>query len=229
MASHFLIESRLQKLAKLIAERIKLAIPYLIDTDQSGFIKGRYIGQNIVNIIDILHFTEENDIPALLISIDYEKAFDKLEWQFIQKSLTYFNFPPVIKSWVNIFYTNISSCVSNNGWHSNYFPITRGVRQGCPLSPYLFIIAAELLAIHIRENNYTKGITIGEKEHKIKLYADDTQIFILFEQESAKEMALSFKKFSSNSGLIVNFNKSNILRIGSIRNTDAILELGENF
>ena len=82
-------------IAKLLAERIKLCLPYLIDDDQSGFIKGRYIGQNITNIIDLIHYTEENDIPALLLSIDYEKAFDKLEWNFITTALEYFKFPLV--------------------------------------------------------------------------------------------------------------------------------------
>ena len=216
-------------LAKLIAERIKLALPYLIDNDQSGFIKGRFIGQNITSIIDLINYTDDNDISALLISIDYEKAFDKLEWLFIQKSLSFFNFPPVIKKWVEILYTDISSCVTNNGWNSAYFPIKRGVRQGCPLSPYLFIIASEILAIHVRQNSKIKGIKIGDKEYKIKLYADDTQIFILYEKESITETALAFKDFSSISGLVVNFDKSNILRIGSIKNTNVKIDTTVNF
>ena len=86
-------------LAKLIAERIKISLPYLINEDQSGFIKGRYIGKNITSLLDILHYTEANDIPALLISIDFEKAFDKLEWNFIRTSLDFFSFPENIKQW----------------------------------------------------------------------------------------------------------------------------------
>ena len=125
-------------LAKLIAERIKLCLPYLINEDQSGFIKGRYIGQNVTNIIDILHFAEENNIAALLMSIDYEKAFDKLEWSYIKTSMEHFKFPPLIIKWVSILYKNISSCVTNNGWISNYFPLNRGVRQGCPLSVFIY-------------------------------------------------------------------------------------------
>ena len=77
-------------IAKLIADRIKISLTYLIDEDQNGFIKGRYIGQNITSILDLINFTDENDIPALLLSIDYEKAFDKLEWKFINKTLQFF-------------------------------------------------------------------------------------------------------------------------------------------
>ena len=165
-------------LAKLLAERIKLCLPYLIDEDQSGFIKGRFIGQNITNILDLIHYTDQHDIPALIFSIDYEKAFDKLEWKFITVALQFFNFPPSIIKWINVLYTNITSCVTNNGWNSRYFSINRGVRQGCPLSPYLFIIAAEILAINIRQNKKIKGVQIGGKELKIKLYADDTQVYL---------------------------------------------------
>ena len=134
--------------AKVVAERLKTCLPYLINEDQSGFIKGRYIGQNIVSLTDIIHYTEENDIPALLVSVDFEKAFDKLGWTFMIKSLEYFQFPEYIIKWVSILYTDIQSCISNNGCSSNYYRrLHRGVRQGCPLSPNIFIIAVELLAI----------------------------------------------------------------------------------
>ena len=216
-------------LAKMIANRINLCLPYLIDDDQSGFIKGRFIGQNITNIIDTIRYAEEHEIPSLLISIDYEKAFDKLDWNFIFKALEYFNFPATIIKWINILYTNVVSAVTNNGWISDYFPLQRGVRQGCPLSPYLFIIAAEILAIQIRQSPKIKGIFIGEKELKIKMYADDTQIITLYNQNSITEIGSIFAKFSEISGLTVNFEKSDILRIGALRNTDVVLHTDQPF
>ena len=77
-------------LAILIAERIKLVLPYLIDQDQTGFLKGRYIWQNNVTIFDNIHHTDVENIPAVMISIDFEKAFDKLEWNFMFKCLEFF-------------------------------------------------------------------------------------------------------------------------------------------
>ena len=77
-----------------IANRIKLVLNNLIDKDQTGFIKGRYIGENIRLIYDLMNYTEENNIPGLLLLIDFEKAFDSLSWQFIHKALKFLNFGP---------------------------------------------------------------------------------------------------------------------------------------
>ena len=210
-------------LAKSIAERIKSCLKNIIHNDQTGFLKGRYIGENIVKICDILNYCEEEDIPALLITIDFEKAFDLLNWKFIDKSLTFFDFPESIRTWVKILYKDINSCVSNNGWASQFFPLTRGVRQGCPLSPYLFLIAAEILSLYIRQNKNIKGLKIGNKTYKISQYADDTVITIPFCNETLNEIEKTFEKFTQISGLKVNYDKTEILRIGSIRNTDAKL------
>ena len=173
-----------------------------------------------MNLID---YTEENDIPALLIAIDYEKAFDRLEWTMVQKALKFFNFPEYICSWAQIFYTNIESKVLNNGWASDTFYPTRGCRQGCPLSPYLFILVGEILANFIRENKDIKGITIGDTEYKLSQYADDTTLSVLYDANTINVMFRTFDHFEQISGLKVNYNKTEVLRIGSIRHSNAKL------
>jgi hypothetical protein len=83
----------------VIASRLKRVLEKLIDLDQTVFISGRYIGDNIRLIYDMLQFTEENDIPGLLLLIDFEKAFDSISWNFLLSVLKFFNFGESIINW----------------------------------------------------------------------------------------------------------------------------------
>ena len=164
---------------KAIASRIKKCFLKLISGDQTGFIKGRFIGENIRLIDSIIKYTKAKNIPGLLLFLDFEKAFDTLEWYFIHRTLTYFGFGPQLLKWINVFYVDIESCIlnkSNNGWASNFFKLSRGVRQGCPLSPYLFVLSVEIMAEAFRRNNNIRGITINNNEIKLRQYADDTTL-----------------------------------------------------
>ena len=135
-----------------------------------------------------------------------------------------FNFPPLIKQWVKILYTDIKSCVTNNGWSSEYFSLGRGVRHGCPLSPYMFILCAKILAQEIRKDTKIEGIKIDRKELKIKQYADDTQIFIQYSSNSLIELVNTFVEYSNICGLKINFDKTEVMRIGSIKHSSCIIE-----
>ena len=113
-----------------IANRIKKVLDKIIAKDQTGFIKGRYIGGNIRLIYDIMHYTEKLNIPGMLLLIDLEKAFDSISWTFIQKALDLFNFKISIKNWIRILYNNSTSRVLQNGFLSESFKLERGCRQG---------------------------------------------------------------------------------------------------
>ena len=87
-------------MSSAIANRLKTVLNKLIGPDQKGFITGRYIGENIRLVYDILFETKQQQIPGLLLSIDFQQAFDSISWKFIHKVLDYFNFGPSIKSWI---------------------------------------------------------------------------------------------------------------------------------
>ena len=154
-------------MTKVLATRIKEVLPSIIHHNQTGYIKDHYIKETIRSIFDIMDFTLNENISGLMIFIDFHKAFDSLEWDYLCKCLEAFNFGEDFIGWVKTFYKDIESCVQNNGFFSDHFKLERGVTQGDPLSPYLFVLAMETLAIAIRQNSGIEGITIGKEETKL--------------------------------------------------------------
>ncbi|MGI9312030.1 MAG: RNA-directed DNA polymerase, partial [Alphaproteobacteria bacterium] len=202
--------------AKCIANRIKGVIKSVIHVDQTGFIKGRYIGESIRTILDLIDICRDQSISSFMLFIDFEKAFDSVSWYFIDKGLAAFNFGIDLRRWVKVLYQNSSACIVNNGNSSGFFNIRRGVGQGCPLSPYLFIICVEYLAIHLRSSSDFKGISAHNFKFKLAQYADDTTIFIDCNKNSLTTVRTILNDFCSASGLKINFSKSKLFPLGPI-------------
>jgi exonuclease III len=200
-------------IAKSIANRIKPILPNIINKNQTGFMKNRLIGENIRIVQDTIDYTYLNDINGYLILLDFEKAFDSIKWSFIDRALDKFNFGPNIRKWIKILYTDINSSIINNGHLSQRIYPQRGIRQGCPLSAFLFIICAEILAIQIRTCEQIKGLNIQNKACKIIQFADDTAI-IVEDWESIDQTFNILKEFQNTSGLKVNRSKSQIVTLG---------------
>ena len=91
-------------------------LPKIINNDQTGFLGKRFIGENIILINDIIDFTENKNLEGLLLFLDFEKAFDTIEWSFLYRALEKFNFRPSLIAWIKLFYMDIKSCIVNNGW-----------------------------------------------------------------------------------------------------------------
>ena len=166
-----------------------------------------------------MEYTENENIPGLLIFIDFQKAFDTLEWNFLLSCLNALKFGPEFKRWIKTFYKNIQSCVITNGLTSDYFYLTRGVRQGDPLSPYLFLLAVEILAIAVRKNTEIKGIAIERQETKLLQYADDATA-VLSDLDSAHKLFQLLDKFKKVSGLKVNSSKTEGMWIGWLKGSE---------
>ena len=213
-----------------IANRIKPYLNGIIDTAQSGFVPGRYIGECTRLVYDLMKFTEDKHIPGMLVLIDFEKAFDSISWSFIYQSLSFLGFPTDIVSWVKLFNNNIKATVTQCGVLSDFIDIEQGCRQGDPIAPYLFIIVAQILTVLIKNNNNIQGIKIEDEEIKLTQFADDTTLILNGSSESLQAALNTLEIFGSYSGLKVNTDKTQIVWIGKKKNCkDSILVGHRNF
>ena len=129
--------------------------------------------------------------------------------------LDFFNFGDSIKKWINVFYNDISSVVVQNGFLSDPFSVERGCRQGDPLSPYIFLLCAEILSLLIKANKDIKGIKIADITYKLWQFADDTTLLLDGSEKSLNETLKTLHQYASVSGLKVNASKTRAVWIGS--------------
>ena len=205
---------------KMLANRIVPQLEQIIHTDQKGFIPNRKISHNIRKIIDVINQIE--DEPGLIVQIDFQKAFDKCEHDAVLGSLDFFNFPDYIIKWVKILYQNFKVRVQNNGFMSEAIPIKRSVHQGGPNSAALFICIAEILALDIRADQDIKGVFINEIENLLNQFADDTDLCLTAEDGTPLRKTFQvLKNFRNNTGCVVNYDKTTVYRIGSLKKSKA--------
>ena len=200
--------------SKAIALRLQSILPRIIHHNQNAYVKERNIFDAIRTIDDVLEYTKRRKIDGRMIAIDFKKAFDSVNRNFLNKTLQAFNFGPSFIRWVSTLYKNISSCVLNNGFATAPFQVQRGVRQGDPLSPYLFIIVIELFAISIRSDRGIEGIKVDNEEVKVEMFADDLTAF-LRNDHSLRKFLDKTEDFGVCSGLCINYDKTEILFLGN--------------
>ena len=159
--------------SKAIAKRLENVLPSIIHYNQCAYLKGRTIFDAVRTVDDIMEFSERYNLEGRMICIDFNKAFDTVSRDFLFRTLSSFGFGPSFLRWIHTFYNNISSCVVNNDFSTQHFTVERGVRQGDPLSAYLFIIVLEILCISLRNSKNIHGIKVDEEEIRLCLFADD--------------------------------------------------------
>ena len=203
--------------AKALAKRVQSVLDAIIAQDQSGCIKGRSGLGNIRSTLDVINYAEENKIHGLIAMVDYEKAFDTVQWNFLFKCLKAVNFGEYFINCVKTMYEDITTSVINNGFLGTPFKPQRGIKQGCPMSTNLFVIIVELLADRIRQNNRITGIKIGGQTFKISQFADDTCLYIA-DEDSLQKVFDTLDLFTKCAGLKVNREKSEAMWIGASSN-----------
>ena len=211
---------RLQNFCKILALRLQKALPLIIHPDQVGFIKGRHLAEDIMKLLNLMEYCELNKNSSIILTLDFEKAFNKLEWNAIYKAYDLFEIGPKFKNYVKTLYSQPVSCSINNGNWSEFYTLTRGTRQGCPLSALNFVITIEILGIKLRINPEIKGVDLNSYEIRNNHYADDLWIALDPTSENIDAVLRELEKFRKFSGLTTNYEKSTAMIIGPLRDTD---------
>ncbi|KAM7369499.1 hypothetical protein PAMP_000739 [Pampus punctatissimus] len=204
----------LKILTSIIANRIQKYIRKLIKPDQTGFINNRQGTDNVRRALNLQSLAAKRGIPSMFLSLDAEKAFDRVDWTFLEQTLSRMGFNDVFVRWIKTFYKSPRSRIRVNGHCSEFFPLGRGTRQGDALSPSLFAISIEPLAELIRADPQIQGILDeGNNQHKVALFADDILVFLENPITSVPALLHDLNKYSEVSGYKVNTNKSEAMMI----------------
>lgn len=197
-------------ITKMMALRLQPHLDDIIHPNQTGFLKGRFIGDNLRSIEDAISMMRSSFPDAMLVALDFTKAFDSVRWDFIRVALEWFGFGPLFSDLVDLIFNQIQTCIVNAGHTSSYFEPTRGIRQGCCVSPYLFILCVEVMATLIRQSPNILGLQLGDDTTKILQFADDSTC-LLRSFSSLNPLLVEMDKFAAWSGLTINKTKSMIL------------------
>ncbi len=211
--------------AKVLARRLDQVAGSLISYDQTGFFKGRCAMDNVRRLLNIIDTPNPTDDQRAILSLDSEKAFDRVEWTYLWSVLKCFGFGPHFIHLVRTLYTNSSARVSTGMSCSNVFRLGRGTRQGCPLSPLLFALSLEPLAQAIRQDHIISPITIDNFKHHISLFADDILLYLSNISTSISQCLKIFNDFSKVSGYKINWEKSVLMPLSVLCDTASVSSL----
>ena len=206
-------------IAKVMALRLKKVVGDVIHADQTGFLPGRYIGENIRLIVDIMELAERNEINGMLMQCDFLKAYDSISWEYLNEIIRAYGFGPNFQQWMSVFYPTgaVNARINVNNFLSPQFKVERGIRQGCPLSCLIWLLSMEPLLNRIRATDTIRGIAISGTEVKLSAYADDLTLILDGTERSLRNAIAVFDDFNAYTGLKLNNNKTVCTRIGNTK------------
>ncbi len=215
-------------LSKVLASRLSKVMEQVVHPDQTYCVPGRLISDNIVLIRDLLEISKLFDLKMGIVSIDQEKAFDRVEHKYLWETLIAFGFTPGFINKIKTLYFNVQSVLKINGVLSAPFQVQRGIRQGCPLSGMLYSLAFEPLLHKLR--SVLQGVILPGCNIPLKLsaYADDLVIMV-DNQQDIDMLTNIVAQYGTISSAKVNWSKSEALSIGGVMEKKCQLSAGLNW
>ncbi|KAL0292690.1 UNVERIFIED_CONTAM: Retrovirus-related Pol polyprotein from type-2 retrotransposable element R2DM [Sesamum radiatum] len=204
-------------ITKVMVKRLQQVLHLIVDQSQNAFVPGRSIADNILLAQELLAgYNQVKLPPRCTIKVDIQKAYDSIEWDFLLASLKLFNFPQKFIDWVEQCISTVMFSISLNGSLSGFFPSARGIRQGDPISPYLFVIVMEVWRIILHKRvqaaaDFHYHWKCKEQGILNLCFADDVLIFCKGTVQSVRVIKAVLDEFASDSGLKVNPNKSQVI------------------
>ena len=203
--------------SKVLSLRLSKVLEFIVDPDQTCSVPGRKITSNLHILRDVLDHIDRTNETGILISLDQEKAFDRVNRTFLLNLLSRFGFGPSFFFWINTLYNGANMRIIVNEWLSDTIPLSRGVRQGDSLSPLLYILCVETLACKIRNNPDIEGFLLPGARglcYKVGIYADDTTCIV----KSYRSLQFLFRMinvYEGGSGARLNVTKTEAMWLGA--------------
>jgi hypothetical protein len=203
----------LKILSKILTSRLQKEIPNIIDIRQTGFIKGRSISDTFVHAAELVQVCHKRKKPAVVLKLDFAKAFDTVNWDGLFRVFQARGFSDLWISWMKIILTSSKTAVLVNGQPGPWITCRRGLRQGDPISPYLFLLVAETLQCLIRNCSGVLHPTEDGLPCEVLQYADDTLIVLKGDLQGVSLLKQILDQFAALSGLHINYGKSTLVPI----------------
>jgi hypothetical protein len=203
--------------SKVIANRLRAVLDEIISIEQSAFVPGRLITNNVLVAYEHIHYLKrkKGKTGACAVKLDMAKAYDRVEWTYLHSIMIKLGFNENLVNLIMKYVETVRFSVRVNGQLSNAFYPTRGIRQGDPMSPYLFLLCAEGLSCMLKFSGpqfLAKGVWVGVHAPWVSylLFADDCLVFTQASERAGQRLAEILQTYQEGSGQIVNTTKSAI-------------------
>lgn len=201
----------IKSICKALTTRLQHQIAALIDTDQTGFLSGCSISESFVHATELVQTCFRRRAPCVVLKLDFAKAFDSVSWASLRRIMLARGFPVLWCDWMDDLFSSSRSAILLNGVPGKWIRCLRGLRQGDPLSPYLFLLTADVLQRLIRRDDVLQHPLVDGAPCPVLQYADDTLIILRADAGAAARLKLLLHRFERATGLCINYGKSTIV------------------